>query len=131
MNDGHKHIRNGIGAVRPFIYGRLDLLDFVKQVFGAVELERNTIDKGFHVQAQIGDSVVVLSAMEPPYAKATRASIYVYVDNIDATYARAVAAGAISLDKPSDRPFQERTAGVQDAFGNIWYLATYTGTAGS
>jgi PhnB protein len=128
MNEGNKHIRNGIGAVRPFVYGRRDLLDFVTQAFGAVELERNRIDGGFHVQAQIGDSVVVLSAMEPPYAEATRASIYVYVDDVDATYERAIAAGASSLGKPTDRPFQERTASVKDSFGNIWYLATYTGS---
>lgn len=120
-------VRNGRGTVRPFIYGRLDLIDFVTQVFGAVELERNTIAGGFHVQVQIGDSVVVLSAMEPPYAAATHASTYVYVDDVDATYTRAIAAGASSLGAPADRPFQERTASVTDAFGNVWYLATYTG----
>ncbi|HWX33145.1 MAG TPA: VOC family protein [Steroidobacteraceae bacterium] len=127
MNEQNMHVRNGIGAVRPFIYPRRDLLDFVRQVFGAVELERNKIDNGFHVQAQIGDSVVVLSAMEPPYAEATRASIYVYVDDVNTTYERAIAAGASSLTKPTERPFQERTAGVKDTFGNIWYLATYKG----
>ncbi len=125
MSEANKHIRNGMGAVRPFVYGRLDLLDFVERVFGAVELERNRIAGGFHVQAQIGDSVVVLSAMEPPYVEATRSSIYVYVDDIDATYERAIAAGASSLSKPTDRPFHERNAGVKDAFGNTWYLATY------
>jgi len=131
MTAENKHIRNRIGAVRPFVYGRLDLLDFVKRVFGTVELERNKIEKGFHVQAQIGDSVVVLSAMEPPYAEATRTSVYVYVDDVDATHERAIAAGAISLGKPSERPFQERTATVKDSFGNIWYLATYTGKGAS
>jgi PhnB protein len=130
MDAEKRHIRNGIGAVRPYIYGRLDLLDFVKRVFGAVELERNSVAGGFHVQAQIGDSVVVLSAMEPPYAEATRASIYVYVDDVDAAYERALAAGASSLAKPGQRPFQERTASVKDAFGNVWYLATYTGQGG-
>jgi PhnB protein len=90
-------------------------------------LERNKIDRGFIVQAQIGDSVVVLSAMESPYAEATHASVYVYVDNMNTTYERAIAAGASSLSKPTERLFQERTAGVKDAFGNIWYLATYSG----
>jgi PhnB protein len=122
-----KHIRNGIGAVRPFIYGRLDLIDFAKRAFGAVELERNSLPGGFHVQARIGDSVVVLSAMEPPYAEATRASVYVYVEDVDAAYERALAAGAKSLGAPAQRPFGERTASVEDSFGNLWYLATYTG----
>jgi PhnB protein len=129
MNGGATRVRNGIGTVRPFVYGGLDLLDFVKSVFNAAELERNALPAGFHVQARIGDSVVVLSAMEPPYAKATRASIYVYVDDVDEAYQRAIAAGASSLGTPVDRPFQERTASVQDSFGNVWYLATYTGTA--
>lgn len=128
MSQANTHIRNAMGTVRPFIYGRLDLLDFVAATFGAVELERNKLDHGLHVQARIGDSVVVLSAMEPPYAEATRASIYVYVDDVDATYKRAIAAGASSLGEPGDRPFQERVAAVKDTFGNIWYLATYTGT---
>jgi hypothetical protein len=67
MSAEKKHIRNGMGAVRPYLFGRLDLLDFVKDVFGAVEVERNSVSGGFHVQARIGDSVVVMAAMDPPY----------------------------------------------------------------
>ncbi len=63
INKSNKHIRQGIGAVRPFVYGRLDLLDFVKHAFGGVELERNAVPGGFHVEAQIGDAVVVMVAM--------------------------------------------------------------------
>lgn len=127
MKEKPQYIRHGTGAVRPFVYGRLDLIEFVSDVFGATELERNTIQDGLHIQAQIGDSVVVLSAMDPPYSAATRASIYVYVDDVDATYQRALAAGASSLGEPTGRPFQERTAAVKDSFGNIWYIATFTG----
>lgn len=121
------YIHNGKGTVRAYVYGRLDLLDFAKQVFDAVELERNKLPNGFHVQAQIGDSVIVLSAMEPPYREATKASIYVYVEDVDATYRRAIAAGATSLDSPKDRPWQGRSAGVRDSFGNVWYIETYKG----
>ncbi len=116
-----------MGAVRPFIYGGLDLLDFAREVLGAVELERNKVAGGFHVQAQFGDSVIVLSAMEPPYAQATASSTYVYVTNVDETYARAMACGAKSLGQPTERPFQERTASVKDGFGNTWFFATYKG----
>jgi PhnB protein len=124
---GNQHIRHGIGAIRPFLYGRLDLLEFVKQVFGAVELERNIVPGGFNVQAQIGDAVLVMAAMDPPYEAATRASVYVFVDDVDAAYARAIAAGATSLSAPTDKPFQERSCGVKDSFGNIWYISKYTG----
>lgn len=127
MSTEKKHIRNGIGAVRPFVYGRLDLLDFVKQVFGGVELERNVVPGGFRVEARIGDSVVVMAAMDPPYQAATRASTYVYVDDVDLVYARAIAAGATSISEPAEKPYQERSATVSDSFGNIWYVSTYKG----
>jgi PhnB protein len=127
MTTEKKHIRNGLGVVRPFLYGRLDLLEFVAQVFGATELERNTVPGGFHVEARIGDSVVVMSAMEPPYNAATRASTYVYVDDVDQVYARAIAAGATSMSEPKNQPYRERSAGIKDSFGNIWYIATYQG----
>jgi len=127
MSRGEKYVRHGIGAVRPFVYGRLDLLDFVKLVFGGVELERNTMPGGFHVESKIGDSVVVLAAMDPPYKDATRASIYVYVDDVDAAYARAFRAGGTSIGEPKDQPYKERNASVRDSFGNIWYISTYVG----
>lgn len=122
MSSPENYIHNGIGTVRAYVYGRLDLLDFVKNVFDAVELERNTLPHGFHVQARIGDSVLVLSAMEPPYKEATRASIYVYVEDVDATYKRALAEGATALSEPSDRPWKGRNAAVKDA-----YMETYKG----
>jgi len=83
------------------------------------------LPREFHVQAQIGDSVMVLSAMKPPYKEAMRASIYVYVEDVDATYKRALAAGATSLNEPVDKPWKARTAGVKDIFENIWYIETY------
>ena len=121
-------VHNGIGTVRPYIFGRLDLLDFAKEVFGAVELERNKMPHGFHVQAQIGDSVMVLSAMDPPYSEATKASVYVYVEDVDATYQRALAAGATSMSPPADKPWKGRNASVKDSFGNVWYMETYKGS---
>lgn len=102
------------------------MLDFAKRVFGAVELERNTVQTGFHVQARIGDSVVVLAAMNLPYKKAIKASVYVYVPDVDATYRRALAAGATALNEPADEPWKGRMA-VKDHFGNIWYIETYKG----
>jgi PhnB protein len=63
----------------------------------------------------------------PAHVKATPASIYVYVADVDRAYRRALDAGATSLAAPEDKPYQERGAGVKDSFGNIWYIATYTG----
>jgi len=54
----------------------------------------------------------------------------VYVENADAVYAQAVRAGAISIEAPNDKPYGERSATVKDTFGNVWFVATYLGTAG-
>jgi len=128
MRTANKHIRHGVGSVRPYLYGRLDMLELVKRAFGAVELERLRVgNKGFHVEAKIGDSTVVMEVSDPPHPGGKPASIYVYVDDVDAAYNRALAAGATSITAPEDKPYQERAAGVKDSFGNIWYIATYTG----
>jgi PhnB protein len=125
MTTRQKHIRHGVGSVRPYLFGRLDLPILLRQAFGAVELERLPVGKGFHIEAKIGDSMVVLEVSDPPHPGGTPASIYVYVDDVDAAYGRAIAAGATSVSEPSDKPYQERSAGIKDSYGNTWYIATY------
>jgi len=123
---GASYVRHGVGTVRPYLYGNLDLIEFVQQVFGAVELERVALGpRSFHVEAAIGDSVVVLEAGDPPPAAAAPASVYVYVPDVDAAYGRALEAGAAEITPPEDKPYAERTAGVKDSFGNTWWIATY------
>src|SRR5271167_1517425 len=120
MNSATRHIRHGVGSVRPYLYGRLDMLQLVRRAFGAVELDHLEAGKGFHVEAKIGDSVIVMEVADPPHPTGKPASIYVYVEDVDAAYARALAA-------PEDKPYQERAAGVKDSFDNTWWIATYTG----
>ena len=124
--DFKEYVRHDVGVVRPYLYGHLDLPEFVERAFGAVELERVGDGKGFHVESKIGDSVVVMETGElPPNVKPTRASIYVYVEDVDATYERALECGATSLASPEDKPYDERSAGVQDTFGNTWWISTF------
>jgi PhnB protein len=78
----------------------------------------------YHLEIKIGDSVIVLET-GGNFENANRNSIYVYVEDVDATYQKAIKAGAISVDAPIDKPYQERNAGVKDAFGNTWYISTY------
>jgi PhnB protein len=123
---GASYVRHGVGTVRPYLYGNIDLIDFVQQVFGAVELERVELaPHSFHVEAAIGDSVIVLEVGDPPAASAAPASIYVYVPDVDAAYGRALEAGAREISPPEDKPYDERAAGVKDGFGNTWWIATY------
>ena len=127
MSTATKHIRHGVGSVRPYLYGRLDMLELVKRAFGAVELEHLEAGNGYHVEAKIGDSMVVMEVGDPPHPGGTPASIYVYIDDVDAAYQRALAAGATSIAVPENKPYQERAAGIKDSFGNTWWIATYTG----
>ena len=125
-----KHVRNGKGSVRPYIYGNLDLPDFVREVFGAKELERHTFPNGgHHIEAEIGDSMIVIEAAKsfPAGSGVTKNSIYVYVDNVDGAYTRAMEMGAASISAPEQKPYQERQGGVKDSFGNTWWISTYTG----
>lgn len=126
MSTATPYIRQGFGAVRAYVYGPLDLLEFVTQVFAAEELERGDTPGGLHVDVKIGDSVMDLELGERP-AMATPSSVYVYVPDVDATYRRALQAGAVSLAEPEDKPYQDRGAGVKDRFGNIWWIGTYQG----
>ena len=76
----------------------------------------------------IGDSVLTLSLWKkssPPSARP--AATYVYVKDADATYARALAAGAKCVRAPMDAPYGERTSKVDDVGGNTWFIATITG----
>ncbi len=127
MREANKHIRHGVGSVRPYLYGRSDMLELVRRAFGAVELDHLPVGKGFHVEAKIGDSIVVMEVCDPPHPSGKPASIYVYVDDVDKAYQRALDAGASSIAAPEDKPYQERAAGVKDSFGNIWYIATFIG----
>ncbi len=123
-----KHVRHGKSSVRPYVYGPLSLATLVKEAFGAVELEREQVrESSFHIEAQIGDSMIVLEVSDPPHASATRGSIYVYVPDVDAAYQRALENGAESVAAPADKPYQERSAGVKDGLGNIWWISTFTG----
>ena len=61
---------------------------------------------------------------EGPKASGVRtALVYVYVDDVDATYARALEAGAASVEAPNDQPYGERRAAIEDPEGHHWYLA--------
>ena len=75
-----------------------------------------------HTEVTIGDSLVMIGNGR---GTAVPVMLYIYVDDCDAAYARAVAAGAESLMAPSDMFYGDRHGGVKDAFGNSWWIATH------
>jgi len=107
------HIHHGQGSVRSYLYGPLDLPRFLQQVFGAVEVERFAFGPtSFHVELRIGDSTVVVETGDlPPDVRPWTGAVYVYVDNVDAVHAKALALGAKPLAPVEDKPYQERQGG--------------------
>ena len=128
MTQPLQHVRHGFGCVRPYVHGHLAMWDMVKDAFGAVELERQEFGpNSFHIEAQIGDSMIVLETGDPPSSEGVPGSIYVYVPDVDASYRQALDRGAVSIAAPEEKPYQERAAGVRDTFGNVWWISTYLG----
>ena len=119
-------IPEGYQTVTPYISVRKaeQLLDFVKDAFGATEIFRTTGSAGgIHAEVKIGSSMVMIGGYEKLETEST-AAIYLYVDDVDRTYERAVNAGAISLQQPTDQPYGDRLANIKDQFGNSWYIAS-------
>lgn len=95
------------------------LVDFLRKAFdaqGRLEPDRPAI-------LRIGDSPIMISG-EGPRARMA-AFLYVYVDDADDTYRRAVAAGALSIEEPMDTPYGDRRAMIADRWGNVWQIATF------
>ncbi|HVE87784.1 MAG TPA: VOC family protein [Myxococcales bacterium] len=95
------------------------LVDFLKQAFdatGELHADRPAV-------MRIGDSVLMLSAVGP--RPAVSAFLYVYVDDADTTYRKALDAGAIPLEEPVNTPYGDRRGMVEDSWGNVWQIATY------
>ena len=98
------------------------LVDFLKQAFeatGDFRTDRPSVIK-------IGDSLVMVSSVG--VREVMPAFLYLYVDDIDATYHRALEAGATSVEVPWDTPYGDRRGMVKDPFGNIWQIATHRGS---
>jgi uncharacterized glyoxalase superfamily protein PhnB len=118
----------GYHTVTPYfiVRGAADLIAFMQQAFGAQERERHGRPDGkiMHAEVRIGDSIVMLGDASPEFEPA-RTSIHLYVDDVDGTYRSALDAGGTSLREPEDQFYGDRSAGIQDRFGNQWWLAKH------
>lgn len=122
-----EHLRDVTIGLNPV--GAAGLLEFAKQAFDAEEVEVHRGPSGAigHAKVRIGDSVFELSESHGQW-KPMPANLHLYVPDVDETYRRALAAGATSQRPPTDEPYGDRAAGVVDAWGNQWWLATYQGS---
>jgi uncharacterized glyoxalase superfamily protein PhnB len=92
-------------------------VEFLRTVFGAT----GEYHADRPAEIRIGDCFVMVTAAGA--RELFPAFLYVYVDDADATYRRALSAGAASLEQPLDTPYGDRRAMVRDRFGNVWQIA--------
>ena len=118
----------GFHTVTPYLAvpDAQNLIDFMVKVFDAREREiiRKPDGQISHAEVQIGDSIIMLGTTSSTYGTAT-ATLYVYVDDADTRYQRALAAGATSISEPANQFYGDRHAGVKDANGISWWVATH------
>ena len=103
-------------------------IQFLQSVFGATELRRFPGPSGrvMHAEVRIDDTVIMLADGAdgwPPIPS----HVHVYVKDVDATYKRALAAGATSVQEPIKKEDEDKRGGVQDAGGTTWWISTMVG----
>ncbi len=120
------HAPKGFGALTPGLRakGAPQLLDFLKEAFGAEEVSLTRSPDGalIHGEVRLGDSMVELGEAHGRWGPMPT-MLLLYVDNVDACYRRALTAGATSSSEPADQPYGGRTAAVNDPQGNLWYFS--------
>ncbi len=118
----------GYHTVTPYLVvpNALAFVAFVEKAFAAVEQSRVLRPDGTiaHAEVQIGDSRVRVAQAKEPW-KPMPTGLYLYVPDTDATYAAALEAGGLTLMEPADQFYGDRNAGVQDLWGNNWWIATH------
>jgi PhnB protein len=130
---GISPIPKGFRTVTPYIVAEnaVGLLEFVQKAFGGDLVFRSVGSAGgLHAEVRVGDSMLMMGGGGPGLKWAgnpKQFGFHYYVPDCDATYKRALAAGAVSIHEPTDHPYGERSGSVRDSAGNFWYIATYHG----
>jgi PhnB protein len=121
------YVPEGYGTVFPYFFvdGAERFADFLKNAFDATEVGRTVMPNKriANIRIRIGASTFMISEAQEGFAP-TRGAYYIYVENADDTFKRAVFHGAQKIFEPMDMPYQDRQGGVTDPFGNIWWVST-------
>ena len=117
-------------SVSPYLIvdGAQRTIDFLVQVFDAVELRRFPTDDGriMHAEVRIDDTVIMLADGAEGWSPIS-SNIHVYVPDVDAMYKRALDAGAESVQEPMQKDDPDKRGGVKDAGGTTWWISTMVG----
>ncbi len=121
------HKPDGYTTVSPYLIvdGASRTIDFLTRTFGAVELRRfpNADGKLMHAEVRIDDTVLMLADGAEGWPPVPT-HVHIYVPDVDATYKRAVEAGADSVQAPVKKEDADKRGGVKDAGGTTWWIAT-------
>ncbi len=131
-----KPIPDGYRTVTPYLVvdDAAAAIEYYKKAFGATERGRMEAPGGTigHAELQIGDSVVMLSdpfpqgsTRPPSELGGTSASVFLYVEDVDAVVKRAVGEGATIVMEVADQFWGDRFGTVTDPFGHVWSVATH------
>ena len=130
-----KPIPDGYHSVTPYlaIKGAADAIEFYKKAFGAIELFRMDHEgKVGHAEIKIGDSPIMLSDehlemghKSPTTLGGTPVSIMSYVEDVDATFKQAIAAGGEEQKPVQDQFYGDRSGTLKDPYGHVWHVSTH------
>jgi len=120
----------GFSTVSPYLIVKdaNKTIEFLASVFGATVLRTFPDPSGrvMHAEVRIDDTVVMLADGAPDWPPIS-SYVHVYVADVDATYQRALQAGAESIQVPIKKEDEDKRGGVQDAGGTTWWIATRVG----
>ena len=136
MTNKVKPIPEGYHTATPYLIVKdaARAIEFYKKAFGATELMRmpGTGGKIGHAEIKIGDSPIMLADevpgmgfRSPESLGGSPISILLYVEDVDVVFSEALAAGAKVQRPVADQFYGDRTGGVTDPFGHVWYIATH------
>lgn len=114
-------------TISPYLIvnGASATIDVLEQAFGAVELRRFPGDDGklLNAEVRIDDTVIMLADGAEGWPSIP-SHVHIYVEDVDATYRRALEARAISVQEPVKKEDDDKRGGEQDAGGTTWWIAT-------
>lgn len=131
-----KPIPEGYHTATPYliIRGAADAIEFYKKAFGATELMRMPMPGGKigHAEIKIGDSPIMLADefpemghKSPQTLGGSPVSIMIYVEDVDAVFGQAIAAGAKEQRPVKDQFYGDRLGTLEDPFGHVWHVSTH------
>ncbi|MBA3389849.1 MAG: VOC family protein [Rubrobacter sp.] len=136
VDDKINPIPEGFHTVTPYmtVKGAAKAIEFYEEAFGAKEIFRWADPDGSirHAEIVIGSSPVMLTDEAPEFGMVGPRSlggspvhVFLYVEDVDAVFSQAIAAGATELMPVEDSEDGDRRGGVTDPFGHVWYVATH------